>query len=95
MAPRHSAAASRRSKSSDGAYGTSVRKATETGTGTQEDGGGADATSDAGTEQPPQPSNQAGPLGGLGDTPQVPEADTGPVVAPEEEEQGPCAAPRD
>jgi hypothetical protein len=71
---------------SDGTYGTSVRKATDAAAGVQEDS--ADGGSDAGSDQPPQPSNQAGPLGGLGDTPQVPEADTEPVVAGEEEEGG-------
>jgi hypothetical protein len=71
---------------SDGTYGTSVRKATEVAAGAQEDS--ADGGSDAGSGQPPQPFNQAGPLGELGDTPQVPEADIEPVVAGEEEEEG-------
>jgi hypothetical protein len=71
---------------SDGTYSATVRKATEAGVGTQDDGSSADADTDAATDQPSTPSNQAGPLGGLGDAPQVPEADTEPVLAVEAEE---------
>ena len=71
---------------SDGTYGANVRQATEAGAGTQDDGAGADMSADAATDQPSAPSNQAGPLGGLGDAPQVPEADTEPVLAVEAKE---------
>jgi len=71
---------------SGGTYGASVREATEAGTGIQESGAGATEGADAAVSQPPMPSNQAGPLGGIGDTPQVPEADTEPVLTVEAEE---------
>ena len=73
-------------EAADGTWGASVRKATEAGVETQDDGAGAGEGADAATDQPPTPSNQAGPLGGLGDAPQVPEADTEPVLAVEAEE---------